>query len=73
MLKRRAFLQGLAGLAAVTVSDRPIRARAPRVRIGIVGGGILGASIALHLAQAGAHVTLNDDELRAHGALAATC
>jgi glycine/D-amino acid oxidase-like deaminating enzyme len=50
-MSRRSFL--MSGLAAVG-----LHGAAPRKRVVIAGGGIMGASIALHLARRGAEVTL---------------
>jgi glycine/D-amino acid oxidase-like deaminating enzyme len=67
MLRRRAFLQTLAALAATSSGARPVWARAKGPRVGVVGGGIVGGSIALHLAQAGAQVTLFEKVAPARG------
>ncbi len=55
---RRHFVSTL-GLTAMALATRSVRlaARAPR-RIAVVGGGIMGASIAYHLAKRGAEVHL---------------
>ncbi len=66
MLKRRAFLQTLAALA-LTTSGRQLWTRARGPRVGVVGGGIVGASIALQLAEAGAQVTLFEKVAPARG------
>jgi len=57
MLKRRRFLQTLAGFALSTMPPARVWAGTP-LRVGVVGGGIIGTAIALHLAEAGARVTL---------------
>ncbi len=54
-MRRRQFVHALAGLAAAGFSVAT-RAKIPRLRIGVVGGGIVGASIAWRLAEAGADV-----------------
>lgn len=56
-LSRRSFLKA-AGLAS-TLSINGLRAQ-PRPKFTVVGAGIVGASIAYHLAKAGAQVTLID-------------
>jgi len=55
-MKRRSFLKIFAGLAAGALPAASAGA-SPR-RIAVAGGGIIGASIAYHLAQRGAEVTL---------------
>ena len=64
---RRQVLAGGLGLAALGLADQPVLA-ATRQRIGIIGGGILGCSIAMHLARAGAKVTLFEKNSLASGA-----
>ena len=59
------------GLAVIALGTRSVRlsARAPR-RIAVVGGGIMGASIAYHLAKRGAEVHLLEKRAPATGATA---
>jgi glycine/D-amino acid oxidase-like deaminating enzyme len=66
-LGRREFLIGLVGLGSAGLT-RPSAGAASRLRVGVVGGGIVGASIALHLARAGARVTLFEKVAPARGA-----
>ncbi len=54
-MRRRQFMHALAGLTAAAFTGAA-RARSPRLRIGVAGGGIVGASIAWRLAEAGAAV-----------------
>lgn len=67
---RRHFIHTL-GLTAGALATRSLRlsARAPQ-RIVVVGGGIMGASIAYHLAKRGAAVTLLEKTAPATGATA---
>ncbi len=69
-MHRRRFVATL-GLATASLATRSVRlaARAPR-RIAVVGGGIMGASIAYHLAKRGAEVTLLEQRAPAAGATA---
>lgn len=67
--RRRTVLGGLAVSAALL--PVPLRA-ARRVRVGVVGGGILGASIAAQLAEAGAEVLLFEKHAPAAGAARAS-
>ncbi len=66
-MKRRAFLKRLAGTAALALPCSSLVGQV-RPRVGVVGGGIVGASISLHLAKAGAEVTLFEREAAAAGA-----
>lgn len=67
MLKRRAFLQALAATAAASSRAGRALAGVRRPRVGVIGGGIVGSSIALHLAEAGAQVTLFEKVAPARG------
>ncbi len=69
-IHRRRFVATL-GLAAAALAARPLRlsARAPR-RLAVVGGGIIGASIAYHLARRGAEVHVFEQRAPAAGATA---
>lgn len=69
-MQRRHFATTLA-LAALALGTRSVRltARAPR-RIAVVGGGIMGASIAYHLARRGAEVQVLEKRAPGSGATA---
>lgn len=69
-MHRRRFVQTL-GLATAAIATRSVRlsARAPK-RVVVVGGGIMGASIAYHLAKRGAEVHLLEKTAPAAGATA---
>ena len=56
-MRRRQFLRGLTAVSACALSP-PLLARQRALRVIVVGAGIVGASVAMHLAQAGARVTL---------------
>jgi glycine/D-amino acid oxidase-like deaminating enzyme len=66
-MRRRQFLQGI---GAVTASGLalPAFARHRPPKVGVVGGGIVGASVALHLAEAGADVVLFEKSAPSSGA-----
>jgi len=67
MMKRRDFLTLLAG---TTTAAFPlvIHARSQPLRVGVVGGGIVGAAIAMYLTDAGARVTVFEKTGPARGA-----
>ncbi len=67
MMKRREFLTLLAG-ATTAAFPAVVRARPRALRVGVVGGGIVGAAIAMHLAEAGVRVTLFEKAGPAMGA-----
>ncbi len=64
---RRKFSIGMGGLATASIPRIPI-AQQSRLAVGVVGGGIVGASIALHLARAGVAVTVFEKTKLASGA-----
>jgi len=64
---RRELLFGLIGAGAAGLS-RSASSGAAALKVGVVGGGIVGASIALHLARAGARVMLFEKLAPARGA-----
>ena len=64
---RRDFLQGMGGVAITTIAGIST-AQSSKLSVGVIGGGIVGASIALHLAQAGASVTVFEKTAPASGA-----
>lgn len=64
---RRDFLRGVTAASATVLSPRLLAGPRP-LRVIVVGGGIVGASIALHLAEGGARVTLLEKRGPAKGA-----
>lgn len=66
-MDRRRFFKLFAGLSATVVPDFGL-ALARRSRVAIAGGGIMGSSIAYHLAKRGAEVVLLEKEGPAAGA-----
>ena len=66
-MRRRQLLGAIVGLATGAIA-RPVVARRSPLRVGVVGGGIVGASIAMHLAEGGADVILIDKDAPASGA-----
>lgn len=68
-MDRRRFFQIFSGMAVAALPGARKALAAPR-RVGVVGGGIIGASIAYHLARRGAAVTLFEKTKPASGATA---
>ncbi len=66
-MHRRKLLKGIVGMTAGALA-LPVIARRSHLKVGIVGGGIVGASIAMRLAEAGANVVLFDKAAPASGA-----
>ncbi|MBL4580385.1 MAG: FAD-binding oxidoreductase [Gammaproteobacteria bacterium] len=66
-MSRRKFLVGIGGMAIASTSGILLAGRS-RLTVGVIGGGIMGASIALHLAQAGADVIVFEKTAIASGA-----
>jgi glycine/D-amino acid oxidase-like deaminating enzyme len=64
---RRDFLSRITAAGAYAMAPA-VKAHPRPLRVGVVGGGIVGASIAYHLAQAGASVTLFEKAQPASGA-----
>lgn len=69
VLTRRSFLHALGTGAALAARPLALHAGAPR-RVVVVGGGIMGASIAYHLAKRGAEVHVLEKRAPASGATA---
>ena len=70
MIRRRTFLKGAGSLAATASVSSLAFGQGQKMSVGVVGGGIVGASIAMHLARAGAQVTLFERSAPATGATA---
>ena len=66
-MRRRTFL-GLAVATTASTAAPRVWARGRPLRVGVVGAGIVGSSIAYHLADAGAEVTLFEKTAPAAGA-----
>ena len=67
-MRRRTFLQLAAAAAPPAASPSSCGAQRRPLRVGVVGAGIVGASIAYHLAEAGAQVTVFEKTAPAAGA-----
>jgi len=68
VMQRRTFLKGAGSIVAATSVSPLTLAKAAQLSVGVVGGGIVGASVAMHLARAGAKVTLFEKSAPAAGA-----
>ncbi|MCH2466277.1 MAG: FAD-binding oxidoreductase, partial [Gemmatimonadetes bacterium] len=66
-MRRRTFLELFAGVSVSTLPGFRSLSKAPR-RVVVVGSGIVGSSIAYHLARRGAEVTVCEKEAPASGA-----
>ena len=66
-IERRTFLKGVGSLAAASVNTLAF-GQEQEISVGVVGGGIVGASIALHLSGMGTPVTLFEKTAPATGA-----
>lgn len=66
-MSRRQFVQGMAALAAHSLAA-PVLGRGKPMRIAVIGGGIVGASVAMHLAEGGAEVVQLEKTAPAAGA-----
>lgn len=67
VMQRRTFLKRTGSVVAAAAIS-PVALAKKQLTVGVVGGGIVGASIAMHLAQAGAKVTLFEKSAPAAGA-----
>ena len=67
-IQRRTFLKGAVSLVAAASVSPLAFGKEQKLSVGVVGGGIVGASIAMHLAGTGTHVTLFDKSAPAAGA-----
>jgi glycine/D-amino acid oxidase-like deaminating enzyme len=68
LIRRRTFLKGAGGLAASVSLGTLAIGQEKKMSVGVVGGGIVGASIAMHLSRSGAHVTVFEKSAPASGA-----
>ena len=68
VIPRRRFLKIAGSLAATAPFSSLTFGKEKKISVGIVGGGIIGASIAMHLSRTGTHVTLFEKSAPATGA-----
>ena len=68
VIQRRRFLKIAGSLAVTTAFSSLTFGKEKKMSVGIVGGGIVGASIAMHLSKNGANVTLFEKSAPATGA-----
>ncbi len=68
VIERRTFLKGVGSLAAAASVSPLAVGQEQEISVGVVGGGIVGAAIALHLSGMGARVTLFEKTAPAAGA-----
>lgn len=71
-MRRRSFVGTLLSAGVVTVPSLAAAAAKKRPKIGVIGGGIIGASIAVHLVDAGADVVVFEKATPASGATQAS-
>ena len=67
-IERRTFLKGVGSLAAAASVGTLTFGKERKISVGVVGGGIVGASVAMHLSRAAVDVTLFEKEAPATGA-----
>jgi glycine/D-amino acid oxidase-like deaminating enzyme len=68
VIHRRTFIKGVGSIAATASASSLAFGQGQKLSVGVVGGGIVGASIAMHLTEAGARVTLFEKSAPAAGA-----
>ena len=71
-MRRRSFLGGALSAGVLAVPNFAVAGMKRKPKIGVIGGGIIGASIAVHLMEAGADVVLFEKNAPASGATQAS-